>query len=125
MSEQGCKTRGARETRETSERGRASGYQKGGAARAAHVLTLQHFTLSCPKNQYCMYCNHGDTVCSTAPTPTAFARELALVQSPSVTPYHAALAPSFQMTLGQTTMDSVMHMMTLTGRHMLRLDGPC
>ena len=33
-------TRGARETRETSERGRASGYQKGGAARAAHVLTL-------------------------------------------------------------------------------------
>ena len=29
MSEQGCETRGARETRETSEWGRASDYQKG------------------------------------------------------------------------------------------------
>ena len=33
-------TRGARETRETSEQGRVSGYQKGGAARAVHVLAL-------------------------------------------------------------------------------------
>ena len=38
-SEQGCETRRARETRETSERGRASGTKRG-AARAAHVLTL-------------------------------------------------------------------------------------
>ena len=34
-------THGARETRETSEWRCVSGYQKGGAAQAVHVLTLQ------------------------------------------------------------------------------------
>ena len=40
QGEQGCETRETRETRETSEWGHASDTKRG-AARAAHVLTLQ------------------------------------------------------------------------------------
>ena len=59
----------------------------------------------------------GDIVRSSVLTPTAFVMGLAPVQSPPATPYHAVLTPSFWMTLGQTTMDSMMHTMTSTGRH--------
>ena len=85
---------------------------------AATLVTRSGISLClAPRTGTACTATPGDIVRLTAPTPTTSARRLALVQSPSATPYHDALTPSSQMTLGQTMTDSMTHMMTSTGRH--------